>query len=265
MHDTTRAGVVDHGGQRRRRRHQHEWHVGSPTPLDHHVACVPGRRALVLVRLVVFVEQHRRCEIGAGRPGGRTRADHDVDTARRHRPVVGHDGDRHTRSAKSRGEQRHHVSLGSDDERRAETDRGEQRRHHVDTRRQTQHSPAAREEVTRRRRDGCGRHAGTAIRRQADHRTTRRRRDQERADPPGRPADRCPLGQFEQLRRRPVAGDLGDRLQRLDRAAVGWFVRDRRHPATDPAPVEFDPHDRAHAHARTDRAGSGSRTACRAR
>ena len=65
-----------------------------------------------------------------------------------------------------------------------------------------------------------------------------------------RPAQRHDAHRDE-LGRGPVAGHLGDRLQR----AVGGHVVERHHPAAHPPPVQLDADDRAHSHGRREGLG----------
>ena len=69
------------------------------------------------------------------------------------------------------------------------------------------------------------------------HRLVGRRGAQEVRRAPG-PAPRRPLGQVDQVGRRPPAGDLGDRPQRRRRAVALDVVG--HHPAADPTAVQVD-------------------------
>jgi hypothetical protein len=60
---------------------------------------------------------------------------------------------------------------------------------------------------------------------------------QEVSSSPG-PSNRRPSGEFDQVGRRAAAGDLGNRLELVDRQRAGRIESDD--PSPDPAPVEVD-------------------------
>ncbi len=146
MDDAARAGVVHDGGQRRRRRHQHERHPGPSTAFDQHVAGVPCRRSLLLQRLVVLVDDAPppRARRTAPTPPIATRS----PRRRRHVPPPSRSGTvatvspaRASRIASSATWLCAGATTSTDpDRRRANVDRRQQGRHHVGPRREPQHT-----------------------------------------------------------------------------------------------------------------------------
>ena len=94
--------------------------------------------------------------------------------------------------------------------------------------------------------------------RQPGHGAVGRRRDEERPDPPGGPAHRRPRREFDQLGRRPRAGDLDDRLAAAQRSTStrGRLVGEFDHPPADATTVEVDTNDRADLDGRAEFIGN---------
>ena len=230
-------------------------HAGPPARARSHVAGVPGRRALLLQRLVVLVEHHDRAPVRARRPHRAATADHHVDARRRRAPTrSGMHGRRVARPAQPGRQPTSLVDRWVDDQRRPAAQRLDDHRQRVAGRRQANHAA----EASRRRR----RRARSIGRRSA----ARQRARPSPADWP-RPGSgrsrlaaqrmRGPRGQVDELGRRADARPLGDRHEPCRARSIRRVGRARR-PSRRPG-------DRAAATRTIDptatraRSGSGTR------
>ena len=234
--------------QRRVGRGENARHPRPPGPLHGHVAGVPRRGPLLLVGLVALVEDEHGPQPGPRRPRPRPGADGHAPPGRGQGPVPGQLRHPHALPPQPGGQE-----AG-----------GRQRR--------GQHQgvlPAARlqgegEEVVGRRRAHDGhspaeRLPGQGPRRcpdrrrrlrtggQSPHRNRGRGRLQE-CRPPARPAPGGPVGELDQVGRRPPPRHLGQRLQGTARLEGGGrgLVRQPHHPPADAPPGQRHPHHRPH-------------------
>ncbi len=118
-----RRGRQRGGGERLERRSgrdEHAGHVGATGALDGHLAGVPGRRLLLLERLVVLVEHDHRRGSGQRRPGGGAGAEHGGSTGPGDRPLLGQHGHGHAGASQAEPEVAHRPRRRSDHQRRTE-------------------------------------------------------------------------------------------------------------------------------------------------
>ena len=183
-----------------------------------HVAGVPRRAALLLQRLVVLVDDDGGGEVRARRPRRRPRR----RSRRRRRPPraahsCGHDGDGQPGAPQPGGVE---PGRGRATARRPAPARAPAAASStgstssVGGSRSTPPPPPS-----SARGAGRGRlrpRARAAARRQPGDVRRRAGGDEERPQPPGRPADRRPAGEVDQLGRRTTRADLGDRPQAVD-------------------------------------------------
>ncbi len=222
--------------------HHHAGHAGPPGPLGRHHPGVPGRRLFLLERLLVAVEHHDGGQAGTGSPRRAPRPDDDRGTGGRLGPLAGNDGD-----GQAKGPQPPPQRLGQGQRRpnhQARTGRGRAQHHRKEVRGrwQPQNGPPSGQRIRQEsvflgvraifcdswRRDARFRNQLPG---QPSHREIRRRGSQKCRPGPGPPPGR-PVGQCDDLRRRPMTGDLGDGPQRHRR---GRNAPGRPPPSHQPA------------------------------
>ena len=239
------------GLRRRDRCDERHRRAGPARPLDRHVARVPGRRPLLLERLVTLVEHDDGREVRHRRPHRGAAADDDHVTRARRGPGAGALGvvairahHQHPPAASLQvPHQRPEAGAVGDQHQRGALG-GEPFGHQ---------SPAVR---GRRPREDLDREPGS---RPGGHRGprvaygVRRRRGAEQHDLAPGPAVRGPAAEVEQVRGRSRTDDLGHGQDPLGRGPGCHAGRDD--PAADAPAVERHAHDRADAQGRARRAG----------
>ena len=198
---------------------------------------MPRRRPLLLQRLVVLVDHDRRSELGARCPRCRARADHHVDTRRAAAQSFGTVATvspaRDSRIPSSATCSCDGATTRTDPRGSRRIDGRQQGRHHVGTRRETQHATAAIEQRRRGRRGRTERRRTGVIERQPDDGTvgdavTRNGRIRRRPNEPK------PTRQIDELGRRPCPRHLDDRFQDDRLEAIGFGTVGERRRARSP-------------------------------